>query len=194
MLSILYLSLKSKEKEHFRKLKTELKNIEQNNPKQFWSIIKSIQIDDNVVYKKPINNQTWEEYLNKLDQNSSQDNGLLNNPSASFNHEEVGTDVIINRKITRSEVRKAIKRLKNGKSAGEDNIINEVLKTGEFCLVEPIVKLMNLILESEKYPLTWTEEIYSLHCIKVASQINLIIVEVYQSVHVYPNYLVLSIY
>ena len=46
-----------------------------------------------------------------------------------------------------------VKKLKNGKSAGEDNIINKVLKTGEFCLVEPIVKLMNVILESEKYPL-----------------------------------------
>ena len=92
-------------------------------------------------------------------QNNSQDNGLLNNPGASFNHEEVGIDVIINRKITRSEARKAIKKLKNGKSAGEDNIINEVLKTGEFCLVEPIVKLMNLILESEKYPLKWTKNL-----------------------------------
>ena len=145
--------LKSKEKEHFRKLKTELKNIEQNNPRQFWSIIKSTQKDDNVVYKNPINNQTWEEYLNKLYQNNSQDNGLLNNPSASFNHEEVAIDVIINRKITRSEMKKAIKKLKNGKSAGEDNIINEVLKTAEVCVVEPTVKLMNLILESEKYPL-----------------------------------------
>ena len=99
-----------------------MKNIEQNNPKQFWSIIKSIQKDDNVVYKNPINNQTWEEYLNKLYHNNSQDNGLLNNPGASFNHEEVATDVIINRKIIRSKVTKAIKKLKNGKSAGEDNI------------------------------------------------------------------------
>ena len=29
------------------------------------------------------------------------------------------------------------------------------MKPGEFWLVEPIVKLMNLILESEKYPLKW---------------------------------------
>ena len=118
-----------------------MKNIEQNNPKQFWSIIKSIQKDDNVVYKNPINNQIWGEYLNKLYQNNSQDNGLLNNPGASFNHEEVGTDEIINGKMTKSEVRKAIKKLKNGKSTGEGNIINKVLKTGKFCLVEPIVKV-----------------------------------------------------
>ena len=58
--------LNSKEKEHFRKLKTDLKNNEQHNSKQFWSIIKSIQKDDNVGYKNPVNNETWEEYLNKL--------------------------------------------------------------------------------------------------------------------------------
>ena len=56
-------------------------------------------------------------------------------------------------------MKKAIKKLKNGKSAGEDNIINEALKTGEFCLVGPITKLLNLILQSEKYPLKWTRNL-----------------------------------
>ena len=33
------------------------------------------------------------------------------------------------------------------------------MKTGEFCLVDPLVKLMNLIFESEKYPLKWTSNL-----------------------------------
>ena len=69
------------------------------------------------------------------------------NSVSYLSHEEVAIDKIINHRITKSEVKKAIKKLKNGKSAGEDNIINEVLKTGEFCLVDPIVKLLNLILQ-----------------------------------------------
>ena len=57
---------------------------------------------------------------------------------------------MLNHRITKSEVKKAIKKL---------NIINEVLKTGEFCLVDHIVKLLNLILQSEKYPLKWTRNL-----------------------------------
>ena len=33
------------------------------------------------------------------------------------------------------------------------------MKTGEFCLIDPIVKLLNLILQSEKYPLKWTRNL-----------------------------------
>ena len=59
---------------------------------------------------------------------------------------------ILNRTILVDEMRRAIKKLKNGKSAGEDNVMNEVLKTAQPYLELPITKLMNLILESEKYP------------------------------------------
>ena len=155
--------LKLKEKEYFRKLKAGLKNLEHNNPKQFWSIIKSLQKDNNIVYRNPIDNKTWQDYFNKLYQENSKDTDVSmdtsTNSSTCYNHEDVAIDEIINKKITGSEVKKAIRKLKNGKSAGEDNILNEVLKAGEFCLVDPLVKLMNLIFESEKYPLKWTRNL-----------------------------------
>ena len=155
--------LKLKEKEYFRKLKAGLKNLEHNNPKQFWSIIKSLQKDNNIVYKNPVDNKTWQDYFNKLYQENSEDTDAFTdtstNSSTCYNHEDVAIDVIINNKITGSEVKKAIRKLKNGKSAGEDNILDDVLKTGELCLVDPLVKLMNLIFESEKYPLKWTRNL-----------------------------------
>ena len=49
-------------------------------------------------------------------------------------------------------MRKAIKKLKTGKSAGEDKILNECLRVIEPCLALPIAKLFNLILDSGKYP------------------------------------------
>ena len=41
-------------------------------------------------------------------------------------------DQIINRVITINEVKKAIKKLKKGKAAAEDSIINEYLKLVSF--------------------------------------------------------------
>ena len=85
------------------------------------------------------------------------------NSSTFYNHEDVAIDEIINNKITGSEVKKQLGNYKNGKYAGEDNILNEVLKTGEFCLVDPIVKLMNLEnfenLSQKKYSLKWTRNL-----------------------------------
>ena len=68
------------------------------------------------------------------------------------NHDAEAIDQIINRVITVSEVKQAIRTLKKGKAAGEDSIINEVLKIGEFSLAEPITKLLNLIFSSGNYP------------------------------------------
>ena len=61
-------------------------------------------------------------------------------------------------------MRRAIKKLKNGKSAGEGNVMNEVFKTAQLYLELPITKLMNLILESEKYPSTWCRNILVTIC------------------------------
>ena len=47
---------------------------------------------------------------------------------------------ILNKIITLQEVRKAIKKLKTGKSAGEDKILNECLRVLEPCLVLPIIR------------------------------------------------------
>ena len=41
------------------------------------------------------------------------------NSSTCYNHEDVAIDVIINKKITGREVKKAVRKLKNGKSAGK---------------------------------------------------------------------------
>ena len=48
-----------------------------------------------------------------------------------------------------------MKKLKTGKSAGKDKILNECLRVLQPCLVLPITKLFNLILDSEKYPSPW---------------------------------------
>ena len=147
-----------KEKEYLNKLKEQLKNLEQKNPKQFWAIIKNLQSDNTLKIKNPIDYDKWLNYFRKLYavDSADQDTEILDDVptnSESFqNHETDAISLIINKLVASSEVIKVIKKLENGKAAGEDTIINEVLKTGEFCLVDPIIKLLNLIIQSEKYP------------------------------------------
>ena len=50
------------------------------------------------------------------------------------NHDAEAIDQIINRFITVNQVKQAIKKLKKGQPAGEDSIIDEVLKISEFCI------------------------------------------------------------
>ena len=66
---------------------------------------------------------------------------------------------IIFRKITKKEVRKAIKALKNNKAAGIDRIFVELLKYGGETVVNWLTYLFNLIWEQEIVPENWTKGI-----------------------------------
>jgi hypothetical protein len=66
--------------------------------------------------------------------------------------------------ITESEVRMAIKTLKNGKSSGYDMIKNEMIKYGHNVLTKPLAKLFNLVMNSQYYPQEWSKgRIVSIH-------------------------------
>ena len=55
------------------------------------------------------------------------------------------TDSELNKETNTDEIMKAIKRLKNGKSASGDDITNEMLKHGTPVLINAITKLFNYI-------------------------------------------------
>ena len=149
-----------KYKKYLEKLKEQLKNLEDKSPKQFWAIMKNLQGQNTLNSKNPIDYDIWLNYFVKLYAVDTENVDDVPTDSESFqNHDTDAISLIINKVVTISEVMKAIKKLKNGKAAGEDTIINEVLKTGEFCLVDPIVKLLNLIIQSEKYPAEWARNL-----------------------------------
>ena len=52
---------------------------------------------------------------------------------------------------------KAIKSLKNGKSASGDNITNEMLKNGSSVFINALKKLFNYIFDAGKFPSFWNE-------------------------------------
>ena len=145
--------LKIKETTYFVKLKEKLKSLGENNPKTFWEIIKGLLNDQNEPNVNPIDFETWDTYFNKLYQPDFTSRGKLEYPVHEVqNIETDAISSILNRTISVDEMRRAIKMLKNGKSAGEDNVMNEVLKAAQPYLELPFTKLMNLIPESENTP------------------------------------------
>ena len=58
-------------------------------------------------------------------------------------------------RITRSEIKNAIKKLKNGKAAGCDNIPPEAIKAGEDTSEEVLLDFCNRIWSEEKMPEEW---------------------------------------
>ena len=123
------------------KLKEKLKSLGENNPKKFWEIIKGLCNDQNEPNVNPIDFEAWDTYFNKLYQPDFNSTAKLEYPVHEV--QNIETDAItsiLNRTISVDETRRAIKKLKNGKSAGEDNVMNEVLKTAQPYLELPITK------------------------------------------------------
>ena len=69
---------------------------------------------------------------------------------------------ILNNSIKVDEILKAVKSLKNGKSAGADCISNEMIKNGIPVLLEPLCKLFNFIFQKGTFPKIWNESYISL--------------------------------
>lgn len=59
--------------------------------------------------------------------------------------------------ITEGEIRKALSKLKNGKSPGLDSICPEMLKYNQEELIKPLTKLYNIIFSNSLYPIKWSE-------------------------------------
>ena len=81
------------------------------------------------------------------------------NPNTStWNDTLVGAENRID-SVTISEVSTAIKKLKNNKSSGEDNIVSELLKYGGPELHREIHKLITNIWNQEEIPAEWLSSV-----------------------------------
>ena len=62
----------------------------------------------------------------------------------------------VNQPITEAEILKSVKSLKNNKASGEDNIVNEHIKSTIHLLLPIYCKLFNIILDTGIIPETWS--------------------------------------
>ncbi len=122
------------------KLKDEKKETTIYNPEKFQSFFK------NLYSGKSLNIEPFHKNIEQIVKNS------LQNEDKN----------IIDADITLEEIKKYIIKLKNNKSSGPDRIPAEMIKASPDNMLKILVKLVNVIKNSFKYPGSWATGITSL--------------------------------
>ena len=117
----------------------------------FWQNIRKI-LKNKYRPHNSILEQEWFNHFQKVLEQNNQDHDF-------DDFENCESDVYYDRPITREEVLLAVQRLKNGKAAGPDGIIGELLKHAGHLAMDLLVKFFNVLFDRGRYPNSWTESI-----------------------------------
>jgi hypothetical protein len=159
-----------------KKLILEVENINKNNPKEGWEALKKLKgreyqsnnITPNNWYNhyKNLNSMKYdflnirEEQNNEIDQIIKQEN-IAGNESLLLKQENIaGNESLLlnlDKDISECEYTKAVRKLKNNKSAGLDLVRNEIIKSMNPKANSMIITLFNKILKSGEYPKIWCQ-------------------------------------
>ena len=134
--------------EYKRKIIHKLRLLQSENPKEYWKIIKGEKTSE---IHSNISLDIFKEHFEKLALGNkrgdvSDTNGELSN---------IPPNEILNRPFTPQEIMEALAKLKNNKSGGSDQIINEFLKHSRHEFAPYYTRIFNLILESGHMPDDW---------------------------------------
>ncbi|CAB3980811.1 Hypothetical predicted protein [Paramuricea clavata] len=133
--------------------------VKEKNTKQFWSTLKSAS-NTNTVNEQTVPVDNLLNHINTLHSNIDE-NYCTPNQKIIIDHTNISQsnqNNCLNIPIIESEIKKAIKKLKSKKTAGNDKIRNEMLKCGMYVIVLPLIKLFNFILNAEEYILTYGQK------------------------------------
>ena len=73
-----------------------------------------------------------------------------------INIPEENMDPLLHEHVTTDEMLKVVRTLKNNKSSGNDQILNEFLKYSPPKIIDTIVRLFNVILDTGIFPKQWS--------------------------------------
>ena len=169
-------------RENYKKNKIkEIESLKSTYPGEYWKLLKAVAsrnrknraekptIDEkgNEVQGDEIK-KTWKKAFEKLGKKTNNNNHEFDNENEKQVREAVekiseecadrGEDEL-NEPIRFEEVRKTINRLKNGKAAGIDEIVNEIIKFGGDPVHTVIWQLIRTCFESERIPQDWMKGI-----------------------------------
>ena len=137
------------------KIKNEIYKQKVSDPQKFWKIFKKKEINDSNVKAE------FEELVKHFKSVSYRDEQFkkCTGSCTSTDSRHFQNDNILNDPITDQEILASINKLKNNKSSGDDNIINEYIKESKNIFLATYVELFNNILFSGIYPSAWCTSI-----------------------------------
>ena len=127
----------------------KLRSLKTANPREFWKILNSSNPKN--VCQAPL--QELYNYFKGVNDYQDSEN---TQSSYSENENNGNNNAQLNRPIDESEVREAIKQLKQNKSTGSDNIKNEHIKSTSCQMIPVYTKLFNLVFDSAIIPESWS--------------------------------------
>ena len=127
---------------------SRLKELRAQNPKEFWKLI------NGAIYSNKktgnISIQEFKAHFENLSNEGSTSDTF--NTSLLFNN---SSNCDLNTEFTVSELKKMIKKLKNGKACGIDNLSNEFFKNCPESVLLIIVELFNIVFNTGIVPDDW---------------------------------------
>ena len=128
----------------------KIRALKSNKPKDYWNLLKNAEKRKECSSKISID--IFMEHFKKLNENEN------NERTEQFDPRNVdhSTNEELNKFFTTLEVKQQISKLKNNKACGIDYVINEFIKNSPEKMVEVLVKLFNLVLETGLIPTDWT--------------------------------------
>lgn len=127
----------------------KLRSCKGNNSREYWKVLNGQKKDCHIPVKL---NDFYEHFRHLADDHFDElDVGTLNNTDNT----NIDPSQILNDPITKEEVLRNIKKLKNGKSPGIDMVLNEYIKSTQNLLCPLYIGLFNKILDTGVLPADW---------------------------------------
>ena len=140
------------------KIKNKIYKQKTSDPKTFWKIFKKKEVNGNnekAEFEELVNHFKSVSYRDDLTNSFEKcKDSLKNTDTRHFQNSN-----ILNDPITADEILASINKLKNNKSSGNDNIINEYIKESKNIFLSSYVELFNNILADGIYPSAWCTSI-----------------------------------